>query len=413
MRSAVLWLQDHPRRATWLGTAALVLMAFAVYGQTLGRGWVVAPDDDMVWLRMVRGAHLWDIPSWFTHQPAFFYRPLTRISFFLDWTVWGNNPLAFRISHLLLYIAAALALGWFVYEVTRSRTAAFFAAAFYEVFAGNWEVAYWISARADILAALFVLAALALLVRAERQQNLWLWAGGVLCAVAGYSAKEMGLAVIPLVIVWAVVSTAPLRRSGRHWLWTGITVAILIAVAAGYWALHVKATVMGTHHQTQLAHGQVFWRKAVMLGGEWWWRTPIIGYQGIVTGSWPPLVVLLIQPMPFIEFWGGLAMWVGALTLAARRQWRSTVMLMAIYPLALLPVSGEIAVMPYRRFYYLPEAGSQAVTGFVCWALLMWCRERWPRWGWLALAPCIGLLGLHVHDAFVAVAPLTSHLFGR
>jgi len=413
MPSPLSWLETHPRRAAWLGALILVALACAVYGPTLGRGWVVAPDDDLVWLAMVRGAHLRDLPGWFAHQPAFFYRPLARISFYLDYLLWHDNPLGFRLTNLLLYILAAAALGWLVYEVTRSRLAAFFAATLFEVYPGNWEVAYWISARADILAALLVLAALALLLRARREWRVGPWVGALACAAAALFSKEMGLALPPIVAAWAVLSSPPLRRSGRHWAWTGVTLALMLAMIAGYWILRSHATQMGSQHIAGLTHGQLHLRKAVLMGADWWWTPWIVQVYPLLKGTAPGLAALLVQPVQFITFWGSLALWAAGLALAFGFRARAAALLLLFYPLAILPASMEIAVVPYRRFYYLPTAGGQAMTALVCWAALVVGRRRWPRWGWIAVLLYAGLLGVFARQAAATVAPLGSHLFGR
>ena len=411
--SLISWFETHPRRASWAAAAALLVLGFATYGQTLNRGWVVAPADDLVWLWMVRGAHLSDIPAWFTHQPAFFYRPLTRISYYLDYVVWDANPFGFRLTHLLLYVAAGAALGWLVYEVTRSRLAAFFAASLYEVYPGNWEAVYWISARADVLAAVFVLAALALLLRARRKRRLSCWLGAIGCTAAALFSKEMGLALPPIVMVWAVINSPPLRKSGRHWIWTGITLALMLGMAAGYWALRSGATPMGAQHLAELQRGELHWRKAILMGGDWWWRILVVQVYPMFRGAAPGLVTLLAAPRQFLDFWGTLVLWGMGLVLVFRHGARPALMLLLFHPLAVLPASGEMAVVPYRRFYYLPVAGSQAVTGLVCWAAVLWCRERWPRWGWAAVSLYLGLLGAFAWNAAATVASLGSHLFGR
>jgi hypothetical protein len=413
MPSPWSWLETHPRRAAWLGALILVALACAVHGQTLSRGFVVAPDDDLVWLGMVRGAHFHDLPGWFTHQPEYFYRPLARISLYLDYLLWHDNPLGFRLTGLLLYILAAAALGWLVYELTRSRLAAFFAATLFEVYPGNWEVAYWISARADILAALFVLAALALLLRAHRERRIGPWLGALACAAAALFSKEMGLALPPIVAAWAVLGSPPLRRSGRHWVWAGVTMMIMLAMVVGYWTLRSHATVMGAQHVAELQHGQLHLRKAILMDGEWWWSPWVVQLYPLLRGAVPGLASLLVAPALFFAYWGSLALWAASLALAFSFSARAAALLLLFYPLALLPASMEIAVVPYRRFYYLPTAGSQAMTALVCLAALVMARQRWPRWGGVAALLYVGLLGVFAGQSAAMVAPLGTHLFGK
>ncbi len=413
MCAIINWLRDHPQRAAWIAAAALVVLGIATYGPTLRAGWVVAPPDDLRWLSMVRDASPADVPSWFVKQPAYFYRPLTRISFYLDYLLWDGNPSGFRLTNLALYIAAAAALGWLVYEATRARLAAFFAATLYEVYPGNWEAAYWISARADILAALFVLAALALLLRARRRWRISHWLGAMACAAAAVFAKESGLALLPLVAVWSVLTSPRLRQSGRHWRWAGITLLALLALAAGYWHLRSVATAMGSQHAAHLAHWPTLLPKALRWGASWWYRPLVLQSYYIAYGAVPGLIMLVVAPLVFISFWGPLLLWAAALVLVLRRAARPALMFFTFHALAVLPALGEIVVVPFRRFFYLPVAGDQALSGLACWVLLAWSRQRWQRWGWVAVTVYLALLIAFAHGAAAATAGLGSRLFGR
>ncbi|UCH33365.1 MAG: glycosyltransferase family 39 protein [Armatimonadota bacterium] len=413
MPSLITWFQDHPRRAAWLAAAALLILAFAIYGQTLNNGWVIAPEDDEVWLSMIKGAGLADIPSWFVSQPAFFYRPVARVSFYLDYLVWGDNPFGFRLTQLLLYVAAAAALGWLMHEVTRSRLAGFCAASLYVAYPRNWEVAYWVSTRADVLAALFALASLALLARAGRKRRLACWLGAMACAAAALFSKEVALALPLLVLVWAAIASPPLRKAGYHWAWAGITFAVLLAMAAGYWTLRSAATPMGTEHVSEFARLDIPLLKALRWGGSWWYRPLVLDSYYIRRGVVPGGAVLLVDPARFVQFWGTLAVWAGALVLAFVRAPRPALMFFAFHALAALPAAGEIAHVPFRRFFYLPVAGDQALTALVLWVALVWCRERWPRWGWAALSPYVALLAVFAWGAAARAAGLGPRLFGR
>ena len=392
MASILTWLENHPRRGAWIGAAALVLSNFAVWGRTIRTTWVVQPDDDLVWLSMVRGASVADVPSWFVSQPAFYYRPLTRISFYLDSLIWGDRALGFHLTHLLLYAAAAAALGWLVYEVTRSRLAGFFAASLYDVYPLNREVAGWLSARADVLAALFVFASLALLLRARRRRRFSLWLAAIVCAAAALFSKEAGLALLPIVAVWAVVTSPSLRRSGNHWAWAGITLLALLAIAGGYWWLHSTATQMGGLFVSRLLRLELPLAKVLRWGNSWWYGPVVVQSYQIAHGAVPGAAVLLGSPTEFLRFWGMLGIWAGALAMMLRRAARPALMFLPFYALAVLPA---VAVIPHagtRRLFYLPEAGDQVLTALACWTLLVWCRRRWPRWGWLALSVYAALL---------------------
>ncbi len=141
-----------------LGQAlALAAMTFAAYMPVLRAGFIW-DDDDYVTenpaLRTVGGlARIWLRPGT-THQ----YYPLVHTSFWLEYHLWGLNPLGFHLDNLLLHILNAL-LVWTVLR-RLDVTFAWLAAAFFALHPVNVESVAWVTERKNVLSTAFYLCAL-------------------------------------------------------------------------------------------------------------------------------------------------------------------------------------------------------------------------------------------------------------
>jgi protein O-mannosyl-transferase len=128
-------------------------------------------------------------------QPQALWRPLTTLSYALDWRIGSGSPLWFHVVNILLHAANTLLLAWIVRRLFRSETLALVAGLLFAVHPIHTEAVSWIAGRADLLAAFFGL--LAIGVSLERHVR-WLALPALFLAV---SAKESA-AVFPLLILF-------------------------------------------------------------------------------------------------------------------------------------------------------------------------------------------------------------------
>ncbi len=138
----------------WLRAAALAALVIAVYGPTFANGYI---SDDEIYIRGIHDlrslAGLRDI--WFRIGAIPQYYPLVHTSFWLEYRIWGLDPLGFHAMNVALHASVSI-LVWQL--LLRLRVpGAWFAAALFAVHPVHVETVAWASERKNLYAAAFAL----------------------------------------------------------------------------------------------------------------------------------------------------------------------------------------------------------------------------------------------------------------
>ncbi len=149
------------RDRAWLRPAIIALLIFGVFFRSLSFGFS--------WLDNLQiERHSCIIKDQQDLKDAFFspltgakgessyYRPLFKLSYTLDYIIYGSNPLGFRITNILLHITNLILLYFILLKFKIKESEALLAAIFYGVLPLNVSTVVSLAARADLLAALFI-----------------------------------------------------------------------------------------------------------------------------------------------------------------------------------------------------------------------------------------------------------------
>lgn len=142
-----------------------------------------------------------DIYHWITDSN--FYRPLFSLSLMFDYHLWQLEPFGYHLSNLILHLLNALLVFYLVNHLTSKINIAFLATLFYLVHPVHTEAVTYISGRADLLAAFFVLGSVLFFVKSNQAQghlkNTLYFATGIFF-ISGLLSKEIAL-VLPLILI--------------------------------------------------------------------------------------------------------------------------------------------------------------------------------------------------------------------
>ena len=257
-----------------LGPAALVaLAAGAVYAHTLGYQFVY---DDM-WV-IVKNERVHALASWREilvgpWWPQGLYRPLTSLTYAADWTLGGGSPVLFHVNNVLLHALASVLVYALAARLLGSP-AALAAGLFFAVHPVHVEAVANLVGRAEILAALFGVAAVLLYLKhgdaapERRAGRLVLALATVGLALLGFASKETALALPGLLLIadWAGARRRGEAFRSRLLRQSGLLAAVVtLAVLWVGWRYHVLGELAGDAPAPGLAQTGAANRLLIML----------------------------------------------------------------------------------------------------------------------------------------------------
>ncbi len=310
------------------------------------------------------------------------YRPLSLVSFAIEWGLWGENPHRSHAINALLYgLLGAVLLLMLRQTVLRGRgEVAFLAALLFVLHPIHTEAVANIKGRDELLALLLLLPALVYYVRQARgegQRNL-LWGG--LCLFGSLLAKENALMVVALLPLTLAAST-PLKlpRLAQATLPALLVVGLYLAMRFALTGAPVGqgSTDVMNNPYIYATGAQALATKILVLG------------QYLVWLVWPwPLSWDYSYPQVAYVGFDDLRVWLvllvyGGLVYAALQWWRTVWGWSAGWYLASLFIVSNlvlnIGAFQGERFLFQPSAGFAVALAAGAVALAGW--KPVLRWG--------------------------------
>ena len=377
-----------PKRG-WDAAAICLLLAgmtLAVFGQTLGHGFINCDDGTYVYENpVVQQGLTWRGLTWaFTGAHASNWHPLTWLSHMLDCQLYGLHPAGHHLTNVLLHTATVIALFLVLWQLTGARWRSAFVAALFAIHPLRVESVAWVAERKDVLSGLFFVLTIGAYARYARQPKSWSRYGMVILLFAlGLMSKPM-LVTLPVVLL--LLDYWPLRRveSAQRLIVEKLPLMALSAAActATLWAQNEAIRASGAISLgPRLAN-------AVM--------SCVVYLRQMV---WPvglaPLYPFPKEGLPLWEIAVAGAVLAGVTAVALRlrktQPWLLTGWLWFL--VMLLPVVGIIQVGRQAhadRYTYLPQIG---IYIGMTWAVAQW---RLPKavTGSLMAVSLIGLMAL-------------------
>ena len=231
-----------------IAVLVLVVVACAVYAPATRDAFVW--DDTALILRdpLIRSWRL--VAEGFDHflfvdaTPSDFYRPVQRLTYTLDYALFGFRPAGYHVVSVLWHAASAVALFFFAEELLlalgledrKRRWISFLAALVWAIHPVQSAAVIYVSGRADPLAATFGFLGCYLMlrqIRANGLAKLWFVLAAGVAFLLGAFSKESGLIFPVLALVFFLLR--------KNWIDVAKTVAVALFVCAIYWSLRSGA----------------------------------------------------------------------------------------------------------------------------------------------------------------------------
>jgi len=261
------WIESHRRALAWTSIVALALVSSMT---SLTNGY--AFDDVVIILDNERVHSLadwwraWTQPYWPDKIAAGLYRPVTLLGFSLQWAAGNGDPLVFHVVSVALYALVCAAFFWLAIQLL-TPVFAWIAAALFAVHPLHVESVGNVVGQAELWAALFMILAVGVFIRARRDAPMpvpTMIALVILYALACLS-KEHGI-VLPLLLVAAEL-TLDRGRSPLRQRITELRSLFLVMLLVGVVFLWVRIAVMsGLQDMVTIAfQGESFYIRALTM----------------------------------------------------------------------------------------------------------------------------------------------------
>lgn len=218
------------RRSVFWQVPLIVAVTMALYWPAREAGFV--GDDFMILHRLRDVTGLPDALRFFRGEFFEYYRPLAFVSHALDWTMAGADPRQFHLTNLLLHAVNAVLVFLIARALAPGSMAGLAAALLFALHASNHEAVVWMSARFDLLATAFSLAAVWWMVTGAAGSR---W-GPAALFLAALLSKESTVALPMAAAAWTVFWLRSTTRDAvlrvAPWL-VALTVYALLRQAAG------------------------------------------------------------------------------------------------------------------------------------------------------------------------------------
>lgn len=238
-------------------TASLLALTLILLANADGlNAWFAA--DDFLWLEI---SNLNDVLRSFVapwgHGAA--WRPLSRVSFYADYVLFGLDAGPWHLVSLLWHAAATTLLALLLARITGDATFALVAAAIFAVLPLHYENTLWISARSHPIALTLSLGALLALERHLRTGLRRALAASAMLLCLGLLAYEAPVYTLPLSLL--VVATTRADGTRRFdWQRAASALAVLAAVVALYLAARHRVLAGANLYAADVAEGEALAR---------------------------------------------------------------------------------------------------------------------------------------------------------
>jgi tetratricopeptide (TPR) repeat protein len=235
-------------RGTWAFAAVIAVVVGITFMGVFSAGFVEYDDGIYVFNNphVLAGLTGEDVRWAFTNHEASLWIPLTWMSFQVDATMargLGLGPTAaiYHADNLLLHVAAAIVLFFFLYRATRERWLSFAGAILWAVHPLRVESVAWVTERKDVLSGVFGFLTAYVYVASCERKSWWLYGAFGCTFVLSLIAKT---AFITLPFVLLLLDFWPLRRvkNAREFLLRILEkVPILLITALFIWIEYAAA----------------------------------------------------------------------------------------------------------------------------------------------------------------------------
>lgn len=327
-----------------------------------------------------------------------FYRPLVQWSFLFDMSLYRKGLWNPHLTNVLLHTAVSALVFLLLLRFVSEPLTAFLAAMLFAVHPVHVEAVAFVSARADLWASLFLLAATWLWMKGRRPASAspsTVIASGA-CLFLACLSKELALVWPAVMVLWWWADAGNVKDTAGSSNWRGYLPWLgAWAVAAGL-SLALRFFVAGV--PLGVGTERVVQGRLVGAAGDIGLMASVgMTYLGLLAVPWPLNSLYLRQSLPSLTHLVAGTVLAAALLAALGRRFRQVLPAAAWLAAFLVPVAGLVPIpgsIMGERYLYLPSVGFAMLVGLAVSAGGTGRPSRFARAGLSVLVVIFAILSL-------------------
>lgn len=220
----------------------LLIGSIVIFSPMVGNFFV---GDDFTWFRWAAdcGKTVCHIDptrliSYFTDSGGFFFRPGTKIYFYLMYSFFWLNQIVYHVVSIVLHFIFVVLFFFLARKILKSSTLAAFASFLLLIMSGYVEIVFWIAATGHLFNAIFILASLLFFISWEEKRKIIYYLGALICISLSLLFHELGVAAPFMLIAYHTIYgndkfKKTLTKKAHLFLFTPIIFYLILRLAAG------------------------------------------------------------------------------------------------------------------------------------------------------------------------------------
>lgn len=186
--------------------AAILLISILVYSNTINSGFVWDDRGTIVSNTSIKSIK--NIPSFFTkdqwkttgNPSSSYYRPIANTFWLIEFQLWGNDPLGYHITSIILHAFFSLLLYLLCFRISGSNIAAIFSAMVFSVHPVHTENVAWITGVTYMVCAILITTSLLFYMNYSERQSKASLSISLICFLFAVFSYEYAL-MLPFILM--------------------------------------------------------------------------------------------------------------------------------------------------------------------------------------------------------------------